>query len=72
MAARGLVEKRADTDDRRRTFVHITAAGWAAVGDLMIQAREIDAGIAGEFGGARQARLKGELEALIVALEGHG
>lgn len=72
MSVRGLVEKRIDPGDRRRTLVHITAAGRTAVGELIAQAREIDRDLVEGFDRRRGERLKAELEALIAGMEGEG
>ena len=71
LQARGLVEKRADPGDRRRTLLFITATGRRAVAGLMEQALEIDAEILGAIDEARGARLKEDLAALIDAFAGN-
>ena len=72
MAARGLVEKKVDGDDRRRALVCITPAGRSAASGLMEQAREIDRAIVAGFDPKRRAQLKAELEALIAVMEAEG
>lgn len=69
MEKRGLVEKRVDPADRRRTLLFITTAGQRAIDGLMTQALAIDAEILDGFDPARGARLKDDLVALIDAFE---
>jgi homoprotocatechuate degradation regulator HpaR len=70
--ARGLIERRSDAADLRRSAVVLTRAGR----DLIAaQAPASEAGyaeIARRFGAARLARLQAELDALEKALTGNG
>jgi homoprotocatechuate degradation regulator HpaR len=70
LAARGLIERRADSADLRRSVIMISNAGRDLIG---AQAPASEAGyaeIARRFGEERLARLQAELDALEQALTG--
>jgi homoprotocatechuate degradation regulator HpaR len=68
LGGRGLIERRADSADLRRSVIAISEAGW---GLIATQAPASEAGyaeIARRFGTERLAKLQAELDALEQAL----
>ncbi|MFL5199250.1 MAG: flavin reductase [Microvirga sp.] len=69
MAREGLVERRADEEDRRRARVHLTAAGRIRVAPVLAAAKEHEAAILAPFTDDERAMIKHALDLLI---ERHG
>lgn len=61
----GLVERRHDDADRRRTLVFITPAGWDLVEDLLIAARDHERQVLKEYSDNEVRTLKRVLRTLI-------
>jgi homoprotocatechuate degradation regulator HpaR len=73
LGGRGLIERRADSSDLRRSVIGISDAGWALIATQAPAAEAGYAEIALRFGAERLARLQAELDALEAALlEGAG
>ncbi len=71
MERRGLVERRADPEDRRARVVQSTDEGRAVVARAAEIVQQTEAGLLGEFGAAEASRLKTSLASLLVgALHG--
>jgi MarR family transcriptional regulator, organic hydroperoxide resistance regulator len=70
MEEAGLVERRTPAADRRRTLVHITAAGRAVVGPLLSEARQHDEAMRRRCGLDASRRLVAQLEEMIERLAG--
>lgn len=68
LAARGLIERRADSADLRRSVIMISNAGRDLIGAQAPASEASYAEIARRFGKERLARLQAELEALEQAL----
>ena len=69
MAREGLVERRADEEDRRRARVHLTAAGRIRVAPVLAAAKEHEAAILAPFTEEERVMIKHALDLLI---ERHG
>jgi DNA-binding MarR family transcriptional regulator len=69
MAARGLVERRGDKDDRRRVRVWITKQGLDLAKGLVAEARAHEAELLAGLKGRDGARIKPALRSLIKSLE---
>lgn len=69
MAADGLIERRPDPEDRRRTAVFLTDAGRARVAPLLLAAKAHEGAVAQRHDSARVAALKATLRDLIAELE---
>jgi DNA-binding MarR family transcriptional regulator len=67
-ARAGLVVKRADPADRRRSLVRITPQGRALIRDVARRAVGVDAGILAALPAPARRRLKGDLKRVIAAL----
>ena len=65
--ARGLVARRTEAGDQRRSLVVLTAAGWELVGAVAPESEAIYARIETAFGHTRLRALLTELDALATA-----
>jgi homoprotocatechuate degradation regulator HpaR len=68
LGKRGLIERRADASDLRRSVIAVSAAGWELIAKQAPASEAGYAEIARLFGGKRLARLQAELDALEQAL----
>ncbi|HWL45246.1 MAG TPA: homoprotocatechuate degradation operon regulator HpaR [Ilumatobacter sp.] len=66
LSDRGLIERRTDAGDQRRSIVALTPAGWRHVAAVAPESEAIYARIEAAFGQARLRALLGELEALAA------
>lgn len=69
LEARGLIESRRDSQDKRRSLVRLTAHGDAAILAMAPDSERIYHEIERDFGGERMTGLLDELDALIQALQ---
>lgn len=70
MAERGLLERRADPEDRRRVRVHLSPVGAALAERLIGRARAHETRLLDALQGSDAAALKPALTALLTHLEG--
>lgn len=71
LVERGLIERRTDAGDQRRSIVALSSSGWRRVADVAPESEAIYARIEAAFGRSRLQALLAELDALAaVELQG--
>jgi DNA-binding MarR family transcriptional regulator len=68
MVRDGLLLRRIDAEDRRRTLIFVTPRGRAAISDLLGRAKAHEREVLAEYGAAEVSRLKEMLRTLIDRL----
>jgi DNA-binding MarR family transcriptional regulator len=69
LARAGLIERKADPDDRRAVRVHLTAEGVALTEDAVARVLEADESIIAPFGPRERAQVASLLRDLLVPLD---